>query len=182
MLWLIQLFTNWHPTHITPAFRLSLSLGHTATPNGCNDYGHEKTPMLMALPLELIDHILTFLFWPHDLHPLLLVRKSLNSIAKRYDNIPNLPSQYAVRLFKLLLLENAPATWCELLKSLLLNFIKNRVLFALELLIAKVLRRLLQLRSLSIGVSIHKHRHCALAWIFPTDAPFRLSLFATSIM
>ena len=140
-----------------------------------------KRAALMALPLELIDHILTFLFWPHDLHPLLLVSRSLNPIAERilYRNIGVLPARRAVRL--LLSLANAPAARCELLKSLSLDFIENRVLFALELLIAKVLRRLPRLRSLSIEVSVHENRHRALAWIFPRDAPFRLRSFATSI-
>jgi len=52
----------------------------------------------MALPLELTDHILTFLFWPHDLHPLLLVSKSLNPIAERilYRNIGDHPARRAV--------------------------------------------------------------------------------------
>ena len=135
----------------------------------------------MAIPLELIDHILTFLSWPHDVHPLLLVSKSLNPIAERilYRNIGELPARRAVRL--LLSLANAPATRCELIKSLSLDFVENRVLFALELLMAKVLKRLPRLRSLSVEVSVHENRHRALAWIFPRDAPFRLRSFATSI-
>ena len=130
-----------------------------------------KRPTLMALSLELIDHILTFLLWPHDVHPLLLVSKSLNPIAERilYRNIGELPARRAVRLS--LSLANATATRCELIKSLSLDFIENRVLFALELLMAKVLKRLPQLRSLSVEVSVHENRHRALAWIFPRDAP-----------
>jgi hypothetical protein len=140
-----------------------------------------KRPTLMALPLELIDHILTFLLWPHDVHPLLLASKSLNPIAERilYRNIGELPARRAVRL--LLSLANAPTTRCELIKTLSLDFIENRVLFALELLMAKVLKRLPRLRSLSVEVSVHENRHRALAWIFPRDAPFRLRSFATSI-
>ena len=76
-------------------------------------------------------------------------------------------------------LANVPATRCELIKSLSLDFIENRVLFALERLIAKVLRQLPRLRSLS--VEVHENRYRALAWIFPRDAPFRLRSFATSI-
>jgi len=140
-----------------------------------------KRPTLMTLPLELIDHILTFLSWPHDLHPLLLVNKPLHPIAERilYRNIHGLPARRAVRL--LLSLVNAPATRCELVKTLTLDFIENRVLVALELLIANVLRRLPRLRSLSVEVSVHENRYRALAWIFPRDAPFRLRSFATSI-
>jgi hypothetical protein len=110
----------------------------------------------MALPLELIDHILTFLSWPHDVHPLLLVSKSLNPIAERilYRNIGELPARRAMRL--LLSLANAPAMRCELIKCLSLDFIENRVLFALELLMAKVLKRLPRLRSLSVEVSVHE--------------------------
>ena len=140
-----------------------------------------KRATLMALPSELIDHILTFLHWPHDLHPLPLVSKSHNPITKRilYCNIGDLPAQRAVRLLPSL--ANGPATRCELIKSLSLDFIKNRVLFALELLIPKVPRQLPWLRSLSIEVSFHKNRHRALAWIFPRDTPFWLRSFVTSI-
>ena len=42
-----------------------------------------KRATLMTLPLELIDHILTFLSWPNNLHPLLLVSNSLNPVAER---------------------------------------------------------------------------------------------------
>ena len=140
-----------------------------------------KRATLMSLPLELIDHTLTFLSWPAELPPLLLVNKSLNPIAERilYSNIGDLPAPRAVRL--LLSLVNAPAARCGLVKSLTLEFSDNRVLFALELLIAKVLRRLPRLRTLSVEVSIYENRHRALAWIFPQDAPFRLRSFATSI-
>jgi hypothetical protein len=55
------------------------------------------------------------------------------------------------------------------------------VLFALELLIAKVLKLLPRLRSLNVEVSIYENRHRALAWIFPRDAPFQLLSSATSI-
>ena len=109
---------------------------------------------------------------------------STNSAAKPakcilYCSIGDLPAWCAVRLLPSL--ANGPATRCGLIKSLSLGFIRNRVLFALELLIPKVPRWLPWLRSLSIEVSFHKNRHCALAWIFPRDAPFRLRLFATSI-
>jgi hypothetical protein len=136
---------------------------------------------LTTLPLELIDHILSFLSWPNDLYSLLFVKKFLSPIAERtlYRNIGDLPAQRAVRL--LLSLANAPAPRCELVKSLSLDFSDNRVLFALELLIARVLRLLPRLRSLNVEVSIHENRHRALAWIFPRDAPFRLTSFATSI-
>jgi len=140
-----------------------------------------KRATLMTLPLELIDHILTFLSWPNNLHPLLLVSNSLNPIAERilYRNIGELPAPRAVRL--LLSLVNASTERCKLVKSLSLNFSDNRVLFALELLIYKVLRLLPRLRTLNLEVSIHENRHRALAWIFPRDAPFRLHSFATSI-
>jgi hypothetical protein len=140
-----------------------------------------KRVTLMNLPLELIDHTLTFLSWPNELPPLLLVNTSLNPIAERilYRNISDLPAPRAVRL--LLSLVNASAARCELVKSLALDFSDNRVLFALELLIAKVLRRLPRLRALNLEVSIHENRHRALAWIFPRDAPFRLTSFTTSI-
>ena len=136
---------------------------------------------LTALPLGLIDHILLFLSWPTDLRSLLLVSKSLNPIAERilYRDIGDLPAQRAVRL--LLSLANAPVTRCALVESLSLDFSDNRVLYALELLIAKVLKLLPHLRSLNMEVSIHENRHRALAWIFPRDAPFRLFSFATSI-
>lgn len=136
---------------------------------------------LMTLPLELIDHILSFLPWPFDLHPLLLVNQRLHSIAERilYRNIGDLPAQRSVRL--LLSLANAPAVRRELVKALEVNFTENRVLFALELLIAKVLGLLPRLRVLNVEVSVHENRHRALAWIFPRDAPFRLRSFSTSI-
>ena len=136
---------------------------------------------LTTLPLELIDHILLFLSWPADLRSFLFVNKFLNPIAERilYRNIGDLPAKRAVRL--LLSLANAPATRCALVKNLSLDFSDNRVLFALELLIAKVLKLLPRLRSLNVEVSIYENRHRALAWIFPRDAPFRLDSFATSI-
>jgi hypothetical protein len=142
-------------------------------------FKHHNT--LTTLPLELIDHILLFLSWPADLRSLLFVNKFLNPIAERilYRNIGDLPAKRAVRL--LLSLANAPATRCTLVKSLSLDFSDNRVLFALELLIAKVLKLLPRLRSLNVEVSIYENRHRALAWIFPRDAPFRLVSFATSI-
>jgi hypothetical protein len=49
-----------------------------------------------------------------------------------------------------------------------------RMLFPLELIIAKVLELLPRLRSFSVEVSIHENRHRALAWIYPKDAHFRL--------
>ena len=136
---------------------------------------------LTTIPLEIIDNILSFLSWPNDIHSLLIVNKFLNPITERtlYRNIGDLPAQRAVRL--LLSLANAPAARCALVKSLSLDFSDNRVLFALELLIARVLRLLPRLRSLNVEVSIHENRHRALAWIFPRDAPFRLVSFATSI-
>ena len=136
---------------------------------------------LTTIPLELIDHVLSFLSWPNDIYSILFTNKFLNPIAERslYRNIGDLPAQRAVRL--LLSLANAPAARCALVKSLSLDFSDNRVLFALELLIARVLRLLPRLRSLNVEVSIHENRHRALAWIFPGDAPFRLLSFATSI-
>jgi hypothetical protein len=136
---------------------------------------------LTSLPLELIDHILSFLSWPGDLYPLLLTSRCLNSIAERlqYRNIGDLSAPRAVRL--LLSLVNAPAARRELVKALAVDFSDNRVLFALELLIYKVLRLLPRLRALSVEVSIHENRQRALAWIFPRDAPFRLRSFSTSI-
>jgi hypothetical protein len=140
-----------------------------------------KRTTLMTLPLELIDHTLTFLSWPNELHPLSRVNKSLNTIAEPflYRNIGDLPAPRAVRL--LLSLVNATAARCELVKSLSLDFSFNRVLFALELLIAKVLRRLPRLRTLNVEMPTHEDGHRALAWVLPRDAPFRLFSFATSI-
>ena len=142
-------------------------------------FKHHTT--LTTLPLELIDHILLFIPWPTDLHSLLFVSRFLNPIAKRilYRNIGDLPAKRAVQL--LLSLANASASRCALVKTLSLDFSDNRVLFALELLIAKVLKLLPRLRSLNVEVSVHENRHRALAWIFPRDAPFRLLSFATSI-
>jgi hypothetical protein len=136
---------------------------------------------LTSLPLELIDNILSFLSWPFDLHPLLLVNRRLSSIAERdlYSNLGELPAQRSVRL--LLSLANAPAARCELVKALKVNFTENRVLFALEVLIAKVLCLLPRLRTLIVEVSVHENKYRALAWIFPRDAPFRLRSFETSI-
>jgi hypothetical protein len=136
---------------------------------------------LTILPLELINHILSFLSWPSDLYPLLLINKCLNPVAERvlYCNIGDLSAPRAVRL--LLSLVNASAARRELVKALAVDFSDNRVLFALELLIYKVLRQLPRLRALSVEVSIHENRHRPLAWIFPRDAPFRLRSFATSI-
>ena len=53
----------------------------------------QHATLMMALTLEFIDHILTFLSWPHDLHPRLF-NKSLNHIAERilYRNIGELPA------------------------------------------------------------------------------------------
>ncbi|KAI9455668.1 hypothetical protein BJY52DRAFT_1279064, partial [Lactarius psammicola] len=136
---------------------------------------------LVALPLKLIDHILSFLSWPFDLHPLLLVNQHLSSITERvlYRDIGDLPARRSVRL--LLSLASAPAARRDLVKALKVNFTENRVLFALELLIAKVLGLLPHLRVLNVEVSIHENRHRALAWIFPRDAPFQLRSFSTSI-
>ncbi len=149
------------------------------TVNACTMFKHPTT--LTTIPLELIDHILFFLSWPNDLYSVLFVNKFLNPVAERtlYRNIGDLPAQRAVRL--LLSLANAPVARCALVKTLSLDFSDNRVLFALELLIARVLRLLPRLRSLNVEVSTHENRHRALAWIFPRDAPFRLLSFATSI-
>ncbi|KAN0135128.1 hypothetical protein V8E53_007019 [Lactarius tabidus] len=137
--------------------------------------------VLTSLPLELVDNILSFLSWPFDLHPLLLVNQRLSSIAERelYSNLGELPAQRSVRL--LLSLANAPAARLSLVKALKVNFTENRVLFALEVLIAKVLCLLPRLRTLIVEVSVHENKHRALAWIFPRDAPFRLRSFETSI-
>jgi hypothetical protein len=136
---------------------------------------------LTTIPLEFIDHILSFISWPNDLHSLLFVNKFLGPIAEHtlYRNIGDLPAQRAVRL--LLSLANAPAARCALVESLSLDFSDNHVLFSLELLIARVLRLLPRLRSLNVEVSIHENRHRALAWIFPRAATFRLRSFASSI-
>jgi hypothetical protein len=136
---------------------------------------------LTTLPIELIDQILSFLSWPNDIYPLLFVDKFLSPIAERilYRNIGDLPAPRAVRL--LLSLAKAPAARRQLVKGLSLNFTDNRVLFALELLMAKALRLLPRLRTLDVEVSVHENRHRALAWIFPRNAPFRLRSFATSI-
>ncbi|KAF8258501.1 hypothetical protein EI94DRAFT_1754513 [Lactarius quietus] len=136
---------------------------------------------LTTLPLELIDHIISFLSWPFDIHPLLLVNERLSPIAERslYRNLGELPAQRSVRL--LLSLANAPAARREFVKALKVNFTENRVLFALEVLIAKVLGLLPRLRTLIVDVSVHENKHRALAWIFPRDAPFRLRSFETSI-
>ena len=141
-------------------------LGHTAS---------------SSLPLELIDHSISFLSWPFDLHPLLLVNRRFSSIAERalYRNLDELPAQRSVRL--LLSLANAPAARREFVKALKVNFTENRVLFALELLISKVLGLLPRLRTLIVEVSFHENKNRALAWIFPRDAPFRLRSFETSI-
>jgi hypothetical protein len=136
---------------------------------------------LTSLPLELIEHILSFLSWPGDLYPFLFTKKCLNPIAERvlYQNIGDLSAPRAVRL--LLSLVNAPPARRELVKALALDFSNNRLLFALERLIYKVLRLLPRLRALSVEVSIHENRHRRLAWIFPLDTSFRLRSFATSI-
>ena len=133
------------------------------------------------IPMELLDHILSFLSWPFDLHPLLLVNKRLSSLAERalYSNLGELPAQRSVRL--LLSLTNAPVARRELVKALRVNFTENRVLFALEVLIAKVLCLLPRLHTLIVEVSVRESKHRALAWIFPRDAPFRLRSFETSI-
>ncbi len=96
---------------------------------------------LTTIPLEFIDHILFFPSWPNDLYSVLFVNKFLNPVAERtlYRNIGDLPAQRAVRL--LLSLANAPVARCTLVRSLSLDFSDNRVLFALELLIARVLTR-----------------------------------------
>ena len=78
---------------------------------------------------------------------------------------------------------NAPAIRGEIIKSLSLDFIGNRVLFRPELLIARVLRQLPRLRSLSVEASIHENRIVPSHGYspFPRDALFWLSPFATSI-
>ena len=58
---------------------------------------------------------------------------------------------------------------CEPVKALAVNFPDNRELFALELLIAKVLSLLPRLLALTVEVSAHENRHRPLAWIFPRD-------------
>lgn len=137
--------------------------------------------VLTKVPMELLDHILSFLSWPFDLHPLLLVNQRFSSHAERalYSNLGELPAQRSVRL--LLSLANAPEARRELVKSLRVNFTENRVLFALEVLIAKVLCLLPRLHTLIVEVSVHESKHRSLAWIFPRDAPFRLRSFETSI-
>jgi hypothetical protein len=136
---------------------------------------------LTTLPLELIDHMLSFLPWPFGLHPLLLVNQRLSPIAERalYRNLDELPAQRSVRL--LLSLANAPAARREFVKALKVNFALNSMLFALERLIAKVLGMLPHLRTLIVEVSVNEDKNGALAWIFPRDAPFRLRSFETSI-
>jgi hypothetical protein len=140
-----------------------------------------KRGSLTSLPIELLDHILSFLPWPGHFYPLLFINKYLNVIAERvlYRNIGDLSAPRAVRL--LLSLVNASAARCELVKALAVDFSDNKVLFALELLIYKVLRQLPRLRALSVEVSTYENRHRPLAWIFPRDASFRLRSFATSI-
>ncbi len=63
----------------------------------------------------------------------------------------------------------ASLAWRKLFKVLSVNF-ASRVLFTLELLIAKVLKLLPRLRALIVGVFIHENRH-----------PFRQRSFAMSI-
>ncbi len=96
---------------------------------------------LTTIPLEFIDHILFFPSWPNDLYSVLFVNKFLNPVPEctLYRNIGDLPAQRAVRL--LLSLANAPVARCTFVRSLSLDFSDNRVLFALELLIARVLTR-----------------------------------------
>jgi hypothetical protein len=71
----------------------------------------------------------------------------------------------------LLSLANAPAARRQLVKGLSLKFTDNRVLFAFEFLMAKVLTLLPRLRTLNAEVSVHENRHRALAWIFPVTPP-----------
>ena len=78
----------------------------------------------------------------------------------------------------LLSLANASAEGCKLVKSLSLNFSDNRVRFALELLIYKVLRLLPRPRTLNVEVSIHENRHRALAWMFPPGCSLPAALLS----
>src|SRR5258708_23034211 len=102
-------------------------------------FKHRTT--LKTIRLEFIDDILFFPSWPNGLYSVLFVNKFLNPVAERtlYRNIGDLPAQRAVRL--LLSLANAPVARCALVKSLSLDFSDNKVLFALELRIARVLTR-----------------------------------------
>ena len=84
-------------------------------------------------------------------------------------NASELPAQCSVCL--LLLLANALMAWHKLIKVLKVNFMENGVLFALKLLIAKVLGSLLHLHMLSMEVAVHENKHCMLAWIFLQDVP-----------
>ncbi|KAF8258498.1 hypothetical protein EI94DRAFT_1815209 [Lactarius quietus] len=74
---------------------------------------------------------------------------------------------------------------CELVKVLSVNFTEDRVLYALKVLIAKVLKKVLNLRSrlctLIVEVSVDKNKHRTPTWISPSDAPFRLRSFEKSI-
>ena len=67
---------------------------------------------------------------------------------------------------------NVPAARHKLIKALKVHLTENRVFFALELLIAKVLGSLPRLRTRDVGVSVHENKHRTLAWIIPWDTPF----------
>jgi hypothetical protein len=90
--------------------------------------------------------------WPL-LYPLLFLVEFLSHITERilYRNVGDLPAPRAVRPAK------APAARRQFVKGLSLNFTDNRVPFALELPITKVLRLLSRLRTLNVEVSVHEN-------------------------
>ena len=103
--------------------------------------------------------MLTFLSWPHDLHSLLLVRKSLGPVSERvlYRNISDLPASRAMSE-SLMGLVVARECLCDAVRArqepfavLLLDYIEDRARFALELLIARLLGRLLACRVCTLS-------------------------------
>ena len=120
-------------------------------------------------------YILTFLSWPHDLHLLLSTPSHNASFIAISATSPPL-----ARWGLLLSRANTPAMRCELVKSLLLDFVESRVLFAHSQ-GARAATVMPRLRSFSVEVSVDENRYRTAVWIFPRDAPFRPRSIATAI-
>ncbi|KAI0298201.1 hypothetical protein BC826DRAFT_1103137 [Russula brevipes] len=99
-----------------------------------------------------------------------------------YSNIGDLPAPLARAVRLLLSLAKAPAARRQLVKGPSLNFTDNIVLFALEFLMAKVLRLLPRLRTLNVEVSVHENRHRALGRIFPVTPPSACAHFLWTLI
>jgi hypothetical protein len=111
--------------------------------NRCDNHGHDSTCHVNGPPLELIHHICGLFFSGHTTSipcssPEIFLASSRNA-----SNTATLAtSPPLMRCDPCCRSRIPPSTRCEFVKSLLPGFVENRVLFALEPLIAKVFSQL----------------------------------------